>query len=58
LLYVIDRKICSSCGLCADVCPVEAISQIGVYRIDEALCVGCGLCSESCPTQAIFEKNA
>lgn len=57
MLYFIERRLCASCGLCADVCPFEAISQIGVYRIDDALCQGCGLCAESCPAHAILKEN-
>ncbi|HWQ75115.1 MAG TPA: 4Fe-4S binding protein [Syntrophomonas sp.] len=52
-MYVIVEEKCSSCGLCPDVCPVGAISPIGVYRITPELCISCGLCSESCPVDAI-----
>ena len=52
-MYIILEGKCSSCGLCADVCPVEAISPIGVYRIKSDLCISCGLCQESCPSDAI-----
>lgn len=52
-MYIINKDKCSNCGLCADVCPVEAISQIGVYKIKAELCIGCGLCQESCPSAAI-----
>jgi pyruvate ferredoxin oxidoreductase delta subunit len=52
-LYRINREKCSACGLCADTCPMEAISQIGEYRIDVDVCSGCGLCQEDCPSGAI-----
>ncbi len=52
-MYKIIPDLCSSCGLCADVCPVDAISQIGVYEINNELCTACGLCEEDCPTNAI-----
>lgn len=58
-MYKINAELCSACGLCADVCPVEAISQIGVYKIDPELCTSCGLCEEDCPSEAIhFEETA
>ncbi|HNX28234.1 MAG TPA: 4Fe-4S binding protein [Syntrophomonadaceae bacterium] len=53
MIYVIVPDKCSSCGLCADVCPVEAISQIGPYSIDTLLCIACGACYDNCPCMAI-----
>jgi len=52
-VYRINTEKCSACGLCADTCPVEAISQIGEYRIDAGVCNGCGLCQDDCPSGAI-----
>lgn len=51
--YRIIKEKCSACGLCADTCPVEAISQIGVYEIDADICTGCGACLEDCPSGAV-----
>jgi MinD superfamily P-loop ATPase len=51
--YIIDKSACVSCGLCADVCPVEAIAGIGGYKINPNLCTGCGECSRDCPVRAI-----
>lgn len=52
-MYRINRELCSSCGLCADVCPYEAISQFGVYKINEEKCRDCGICQADCPSNAI-----
>ncbi len=52
-MYKIIPELCTSCGLCADVCLFEAISPIGIYIINEDLCTSCGLCEESCPSEAI-----
>jgi len=52
-LYVIIKERCTVCGLCADVCPTEAISQIGEYRINPDCCISCGLCRDCCPSDAI-----
>ena len=58
MMYEIKRDLCSACGLCIDVCPIEAISDIGHYKIDPDICISCGLCQESCPSMAIvIEKN-
>lgn len=54
-MYRIIRDRCSVCGLCADVCPVEAISQIGIYKITPQKCISCGLCKDACPSNAIQE---
>ena len=56
-MYEINRERCSACGLCADVCPAEAISQVGEYLIETEKCVSCGLCQESCPSDAIAEHE-
>jgi len=53
MIYTIIKDKCSSCGLCADVCSVEAISQFGPYVIDQLLCIQCGECHAACPSLAI-----
>ena len=48
--------LCTACGGCAAVCPVEAITMqenpAGFLAavVDESLCVGCGLCRKVCPS--------
>ena len=45
---------CVSCGACAAVCPVEAISEGPTkYVVDPDTCIDCGACEEPCPTGAI-----
>ena len=45
---------CTSCGACADVCPVEAISEGDTkYVIDPDLCTDCETCVDECPVGAI-----
>ncbi len=61
----IDR--CTSCGICAKVCPPQCIwiertddpetgrpvPEPAEFFIDIDICMNCGLCSEYCPFQAI-----
>ncbi|MBN2485778.1 MAG: ATP-binding protein [Bacteroidales bacterium] len=57
---VIDNKICTSCGLCADYCRFGAVEhKNGNFKIRETACDGCKLCARICPTGAIklIESN-
>lgn len=52
--HVIDASLCSSCGVCAETCPSEAISEgAESYVIDADLCNDCGSCASECPSEAI-----
>jgi ferredoxin len=47
---------CISCGSCASVCPVEAISMGDEhYQIDAESCLSCGTCADTCPMEAISQ---
>ena len=50
---VVDQEECIKCGICADVCPEEAITMMDITVIDNQKCTGCGACVEACPDQAI-----
>ena len=51
---VADSSLCNGCGLCADHCPVFAISMVEQSaRIDMTLCIGCGQCELQCTQGAI-----
>lgn len=50
----IDEDSCSSCEICLDRCPMEAIqAKQESLIIDRQRCIGCGLCTSACPLQAI-----
>lgn len=53
MAYVITDA-CTSCGVCAGICPVEAISEGATqYEIDPKECTDCGICAGECPVEAI-----
>jgi heterodisulfide reductase subunit A len=53
----VDPDHCNSCGLCAKVCPYNAVSvdtkAKTAAKVTEAACAGCGTCAAECPTFAI-----
>ncbi len=55
--YIIDQEACVSCGQCARVCPVDAISvkENNQYIIDAESCISCGACENKCPVDAISQ---
>ena len=50
-LPVVDMSLCTNCGLCAESCRFEAITED--IKILEERCEGCGVCSFVCPAEAI-----
>lgn len=48
-----NKDLCSNCGLCLNICPTGAISDVdGSYVLDEKKCINCSICTSSCPVDA------
>ena len=61
----IISEMCSGCGECVDVCPVQAIYQHDTifggekrtcYMIEESSCIKCKSCIERCRSNAVIEE--
>jgi ferredoxin len=52
-LAAIEKDACTGCGICADKCPVDAISLVDdAATVNKKVCLGCGVCTRFCPTDA------
>ena len=65
LEYNIVKDSCYGCGMCANKCPVAAISVTDytapgkkkpAYEIDHGKCIKCGACMETCKFKAITKS--
>ena len=52
LLPITDENRCVMCGVCVDVCPMEAIDCEDVSVVDPTLCIKCCACVKECPKEA------
>lgn len=43
---------CTNCGLCAEICPAQAISKEDIRNTDGTKCISCMRCVSQCPQSA------
>jgi uncharacterized Fe-S center protein len=56
---VYQKDSCTFCGVCAEVCPFDAISvEKNKWTYDKGECFGCGVCVENCTTNALRNRDA
>lgn len=44
---------CTACGICAERCPMEAITIESTAMVNKDRCIGCGLCAGACEFEAV-----
>ena len=50
----VDGSKCTGCGICVEICPVDAISmKEEKAKIDMEICIRCGKCHDVCPQEAV-----
>jgi ferredoxin len=51
----VGAETCTSCGLCMEICPVDAVglNTDDIAEVNADACIGCGLCATACPVEAI-----
>ena len=54
LVAVVIPEKCAGCGICTDVCPVNAIEINEHAVVDAATCTGCAACVSECPNEAVI----
>lgn len=49
----VNNEKCTGCGVCVEVCPVNAIKVENGKAVIGGECVDCGGCIAQCPVEAI-----
>jgi len=56
---IYKEDACTYCGVCAEVCPFDAIKiKENKWKQNARNCFGCGVCIENCETGALKNKDA
>lgn len=55
-MIVVNEEKCVGCGICACVCPVDALEGLGTIVVNKEKCSECLECVENCPVDALEMK--
>jgi len=53
MIAKVDNEKCTGCGVCVEICPVNAIKIENKKAVISEECIGCGACINQCPSEAI-----
>ncbi len=56
-MVVVNEKKCVGCGICACICPVNALEGYGTIRLNREVCTECLECTQACPVDALEVKS-
>ena len=58
MILVINEETCTGCGLCIDICPLQALRMVdGKAVVDMEICDLDGICIPTCPVNAIHYQD-
>ena len=50
-VYTINKKLCTQCGKCAEVCPFHVLVKMPEQPASK--CIACGICVKACPMEIL-----
>ncbi len=56
-MIVVDKEVCTGCGVCEKDCPVEAIKVVNNTAEVQEWCVSCGVCVKNCFFEALKKES-
>ncbi|WP_411680638.1 EFR1 family ferrodoxin [Clostridium thailandense] len=56
--FIAINNDCTQCGICSEVCPVDAIDSKNSNSIDNEKCITCCACIKNCPQNARTIKDS
>jgi ferredoxin len=48
---MINKKLCTSCGKCAEICPMKVM--VSPENAPTTKCIACGICVKACPMELL-----